>query len=151
LYQRSRRPTQFALQLPFSCVFREMGSHPRRTTNQQSGAQTYPCSPRAGGLRECLVQVRYVAAAHRPGKRRLWVSRELNPSCSRVQRLSFCFSSTTYVFRPLPSTLAVQFSLLSKCRFAPARRHVDTALNLVAAPPRRDLRAMILLDFRILL
>jgi len=51
-------------------------------------------------------QVRYVAAAHRPGKRRLWVSRELNPSCSRAQRLSFCFSSTAYVFRPLPSTLA---------------------------------------------
>jgi hypothetical protein len=70
------------------------------------------------GCSECLVQVRYVAAAHRPGKRRLWVSRELNPSCSRAQRLSFCFSSTAYVFRPLPSALAAQFSL-SKCCLRP--------------------------------
>jgi hypothetical protein len=30
-------------------------------------------------LRECLVQVRYVAATRRPGKGGLWVSRELRP------------------------------------------------------------------------
>jgi chromosome partitioning protein len=40
---------------------------------------------------ECLVQVRYVAAAYRPGKRRLWVSRELNPIGCSAHRLSFWF------------------------------------------------------------
>ena len=40
-------------------------------------------------LRECLGQVRYAAAADRPGKRRLWVSRELKPTDSEAQRLSF--------------------------------------------------------------
>jgi hypothetical protein len=47
--------------------------------------------PRAGALRECLVQVRYVAAADRPGIRRLWVSRELNPISVSAHRLSFRF------------------------------------------------------------
>jgi hypothetical protein len=35
------------------------------------------CRPRTESLRECLAQVRYVAAANRSGIRRLWVSREL--------------------------------------------------------------------------
>jgi hypothetical protein len=54
--------------------------------------------PGAGALRECLVQVRYVAAADRPGKRRLWISRELKPADSYAQRLSFwlCQSLTSY-------------------------------------------------------
>ena len=60
-------------------------------TSNKTGAQTYPQSPRAGLLRECLGQVRYVAAAHRPGKRRWWVSRELKPTDSKAQRLSFGF------------------------------------------------------------
>ena len=60
-------------------------------TSNEKGTQTYPQSPRARALRECLVQVRYVAAASRPGKRRLWVSRELQPNGTRAQRLSLGF------------------------------------------------------------
>src|SRR5262249_47625517 len=55
-------------------------------------------------LRECLGQVRYVAAADRPGKRRLWVSRELKPTDSKAQRLSFGLGQAWEV-------------LLSKCGF----------------------------------
>src|SRR6516162_1806089 len=57
-------------------------------TSSEKGAQTYPSSPRAGRLRECLGQVRYVAAADRPGKRRWWRSRKLGPTYAKAQRLS---------------------------------------------------------------
>ena len=42
-------------------------------------------------------QVRYVAAAHRPGRGRLWVSRELQPSGTSAQRLSLGFSGLIHL------------------------------------------------------
>jgi hypothetical protein len=56
---------------------------------QQTARPDLSVIARAGGLRECLGQARYVAAARRPGKRRLWVSRELRPLGSSAYRLSF--------------------------------------------------------------
>ena len=75
-------------------------------------------------------QVRYVAAADRPGKRRLWVSRELNPSGSSAQRLSFCFSLSAYVLRRLPSCLAAQsFAALKVLPCSVLRPHADTSIR----------------------
>ena len=48
--------------------------------------------PGPGGCSECLGQVRYVAAADRPEKGPAaagWLSRELKPTGSSAQRLSF--------------------------------------------------------------
>ena len=53
-------------------------------------------------LREGLGKVRYVAAAYRPGKRRSWVSRELKPTDSKAQRLSFGLCAS--VVNPLRSS-----------------------------------------------
>src|SRR5260370_32477013 len=63
---------------------------PQSETNNKLAPRIIHNRPGPVGLRECLVQVRYVAAARRPGKRRLWVSRELRPLGSSAYRLSFC-------------------------------------------------------------